>query len=668
MRYFNRDISWLGFNGKVLEEATKANVPLYERIKFLAIFSSNLDEFFRVRYPALNKFKETANDDMLQEVQRIIKMQLETFGSVLTKNILPELQDYNTYLHYGTHIPDEHASFINRFYYSRLSPFLHTTILNDSSEKVELENNELYFVVNLVDNNGNKHFAIVNIPDKPLSRFFVIPSEEGRTDIVFIDDVLHRYIDCMFPDYKVHGCYSIKLTRSADIDIVDEWSEMFEDEVLQMMQKREHGIPTRLLYDAAMPDEYVQFIQQYFELSPSDMIAGGKYHNLKDLFSLPNKIGDKVTYDLAPPCLNALIDENTSIFNSIEASDHLLHFPYHSYDNVLRFFSEAAIDPTVEEISVTLYRVASDSLITNALISAARNGKKVIAFVELKARFDESNNLNWAKKMKAAGVRIVYSIPEMKVHAKVALVKKRIGLGCKYFGLLSTGNFNERTARFYTDQVLMTMNKGITTEIDLLFAYLQSRQKPDNYSFMQFRHLMVAGFNFSERIQFLIEREIANKGQGKEAKITIKVNNLQEQTIIDLLYKASNAGVKIDLLVRGICCLVPGVTDMSEHITVRKLIGRYLEHSRIYIFHNNGNEEIYAGSADLMTRNIFRRIEVVFPIEDIRLRKQLQTFIQFQLMDDTQTSILKSDGNLVQVENNKSINAQNLMHEYVCNM
>jgi polyphosphate kinase len=670
MRYFNRDISWLGFNGRVLDEAANKEVPIYERVKFLSIFSSNLDEFFRVRYPAL-KTQERMRDgnDTLQEAQGIINGQLARFGSILMDTILPELRGYDVHLYYRELIAAEHTAFATDYFYTQLLSFLQPVVLDNATERVELQNNKLYFIATLTDAAGNDSYGVVNIPDDNLSRCVVVPSTGSETHILFLDDILRHNIHKVFSGYKVQSCYSIKLTRNADIDIADEWSDVFEEKVLEMIRNREKGVPTRLLYETGMPHPVIDFVQAYFKVSPDSMIAGGRYHNLKDLVKLPNPIGASVLYKAQPPCNHKALHAYTSVFDAMDAGDNLLHFPYHSYSSILRFFNEAAIDPLVEEVSVTLYRVAHDSFITNALISAARNGKKVTAFVELKARFDEANNLAWATRMKAAGVRILYSIPGMKVHAKVALVKKRAAIGSTYYGLLSTGNFNEGTARFYTDHILLTTDKDITREMDLLFAYLQARQQPKEYPFIKFNNLLVAGFNFYERLQYLVEREIIHKQQGKEAAITIKLNNLQEPNAIELLYKASNAGVTVHLLVRGICCLIPGVAGMSGHITVKKLIGRYLEHSRIYIFHNGGDEEVYSGSADLMTRNIHRRIEVIFPVKDAAIKQQLKDMVALQWKDNVQSVTLQSNGTLLPVQNNEPpTNAQDIMYEYVCHL
>ncbi len=669
MKYFNRDINWLGFNNRVLMEADNADVPLYERIKFLSIFSSNLDEFFRVRYPALktlDNMKEGEREkNVLKEVQDIINGQLSKYGEILTGQLLPLLSENNVHLYYKEDIAEEHKAFTTDFFYSQALSFLQPVILSDKGDKIELLNNEPYFIVNL-QKDKETCYAIVNIPYEQLSRFISIPKNGNTNHIVFIDDIIRDNLSRIFPAYTINHCYSIKLTRSADIDIADEWSDLFEDQVLEMIQKREKGVPSRLLYEAGIPVDMLAFIKTYFVIAEDSMVEGGRYHNLKDLIKLPNPIGGSALYPSQPPFAHTRLGNCNSIFSAIQEGDALLHFPYHSYRYVLRFFNEAAIDPNVEEISVTLYRVASDSFITNALISAAKNGKKVTAFVELKARFDEANNLNWAKRMKAAGVRIVYSIPGIKVHAKVALVKRREGYSSKYYGLLSTGNFNESTARFYTDHVMLTADKDITTEIDLLFAYLQARQQPKSYPFLHFKHLLVAGFNFFDKLEELVNREIANHLAGKPSGITIKLNNLEEKKAIDLLYKASNAGVKVELIIRGICRLIPGVEGMSENITVQKIIGRHLEHSRVYIFENADNTEVYIGSADLMTRNIHRRIEVVFPVRDAKLKNELLEIINIQKQDNVLSVSLDRYGGMHEVAGSaERINSQDAIYKYV---
>ena len=404
-----------------------------------------------------------------------------------------------------------------------------------------------------------------------------------------------------------------------------------------------------MLYDAAMPAEVQQQLINAFHLGHATVVEGGTYHNLRDLVEFPVK-RDDLSYVKWPSVPYSLPQDN--IFGSIAQRDLLLHIPYHSYQTVLQFFNQAALDPSVTDISITLYRMAGDSLIGNALISAAKNGKNVTVFVELKARFDEANNIRWSKRMKAAGVKIIYSIPGLKVHAKVALVKRIEGERSTYYGLFATGNFNESTARFYTDHVLMTANKEMLRELELLFLFLAKRRKPEEEDNLSFNNLLVAQFNLQEAFLGLIGNEIALAQQGKEAAITIKLNNLEEEVLIGKLYEASQAGVKIRLLVRGICRLKPGVLGLSDNISVHRIVDRYLEHGRIFIFNNNGSPKVYLGSADWMSRNIYRRIEVCFPIYDSQLRDELIRMMAIQLKDTQSAVRIDEQGNNHRISGN----------------
>lgn len=670
MRYFDRDISWLQFNERVLLEAAKKDVPLFERISFLSIFSSNLDEFFRVRYPALKIAAQTKTadkkDSTLALVKKTIKDHQNLYGHILKDEILPELIRNGVHLMYDEVLNEAQSNFASDYFYTQILSFLQPIVLGENDSEISLQNNALYFMVAL-QKGAEESFAVVNIPDQFLSRFISISGDNGMHTFLFLDDMLRNNIAKVFPAYTVSECYSIKMTRSADIDIVDENSDLFEEHLLDMIRNRESGTPTRMLYEGGMPVKMINVLAQYFNLDSDSLVEGGRYHNLKDLSKLPNPIGDSFRYKNQVPLKHSKLSAYSSTFEAIDQGDYLLHFPYHSYRSILRFFNEAAIDPLVSEISVTLYRVAVDSFITNALISAAKNGKKVTAFVELKARFDESNNLNWAKKMKVAGVKIIYSIPGIKVHAKLALVKRKEGFKSTYYGLVSTGNFNEQTARFYTDHILLTRDVRLTKEMDLLFAFLSARQQPKEYTFLKFPNLLVAGFNFLDKLTQLVDREIAHQQAGLVSHITIKLNNLEEREAIELLYKASNAGVKVDLIIRGICCLRPGLTGMSENITVRKIIGRYLEHSRVFIFENAGRKEVFIGSADLMTRNIRRRIEVIAPVFDLDCQKELLDIVRLQMEDNVQAVQLKDDGTIQTPSTNtqeKLVIAQEEIYHY----
>lgn len=650
-RLYDRDLSWLSFNYRVLLMAADAEVPLYERIRFLSIFSSNLDEFFRVRMPALLALKalQAAQQEVLPAVQHEIARQLDEYGHIFKNGVLPALREKGIHLYYGEHLLPEHHQAIKDHFFHTVAGFLQPALIGPA--EMFLANNALYLAV---DFESGRH-AIVNIPSDHIPRFLALPGNY----IVFLDDVIRHHMHVLFPDEKVKGCYSIKITRDAEID-VDEFSGQLLEKVEHMLVRRELGVPTRFLYDTSMPETLCNTLQQYFRIQPDEMVAGGRYHNLRDMSELPMPVKDAAfVYAKSAPARVKVLDEADSLLDTVLKRDVLLHVPYQHYDYILRYFNEAAVDPDVKEIYVTLYRVASGSQIVHALMSAARNGKQVTVMVELKARFDEANNVRWAKRMKAAGVKILYSIPGLKVHAKVALVKRKRGLQWDHIGLMATGNFNESTARFYTDHVLLTAHPGMTQELELLFMYMQTGAQPARYSFIRFEHLLVAQFNLTERFIAMIRREAENAVAGLPAKIIIKLNNLQEKQMIEALYAAADAGVEIELIVRSICCLVPG------KIKVRRLVDRYLEHARVFIFHNNGDPQVFMGSADWMNRNLHRRIEVCFPILDPRYKQEILDIIALQLADNTNAVILDQHMQNIPAGGPPAVNAQQAIQRYV---
>ncbi|MCX8019420.1 MAG: polyphosphate kinase 1 [Chitinophagaceae bacterium] len=654
--FVNRDLTWLSFNYRVLMESADESVPLYNRIQFLSIFSSNLDEFFRVRMPSIFAFTQIHSrktslrdeypEDLVKKVQETVVQHQEEFGRILRESVLPALRRHNILLYYEAPLPENYYAALREYFLANILSFLQPVFLSETHPGlVFLENNALYYIVALKKEkaSGAMRYALLNIPSDALPRFVKFSDAEGKHHVIFLDDIIRQNLQEIFPGYEISGAYSVKLTRDAELNLEDEFSGDLAEKIEKHLERRDKGPATRLLFDEEMPAETRQFIKFYFSLRREEMIEGGRYHNLKDLSFLPLPDKDSLSYEPWPSQAHAGFDIRRSVFESMREKDLLLHLPYHSYNPILRFFNEAAMDPEVKEIYVTLYRVAANSLIGNALISAAKNGKKVTVFVELKARFDEANNLKWSKKMKAAGVKIINSIPRLKVHAKVALVRKQEGQSLKNYSLMATGNFNELTGRFYTDHVLFTTHQGIGEELEWLFAYLQSRQQPEEYGKIPFRHLLVSQFNMVKRFNKLIHREIENAKSGNEAAVIIKVNNLQEKGMIEKLYEAARAGVKVHLLVRSICVLAPGVPGQSENISVTRIVDRYLEHARIFIFHNNGKPEYYMGSADWMSRNLYSRIEVCFPVYDAGLYQQLQQIIRFQLNDNKKAVLLQAD-------------------------
>jgi polyphosphate kinase len=670
-QFFNRDISWLSFNERVLQEAAKPQVPLLERLRFLAIYSSNLDEFYRVRIPVLmaNRLENKINPrekvfksgDAYHQATEVIQAQLSLFGKILNEELIPSLRQQHINLVYNQAIPELILPAINNCFFDTLAAHIQLIRVEKNSSFFP-ENNQIYLAV-FVEKEHSESLFLVTIPSANLNRFFSIHHQEQQY-IVFIDDILKHHLPYLFPDFRVKGAYSIKITRDADLHLQDNYEGDMLTKIENQVAMRDLGIATRFLYPSSMPNAHLQVIVDSFSLNHATLSAGGNYHNLKDFLaiSIPNPT---LNYPKQTPIKYVFKQSVNSIFTEIQHRDILINTPYESYSTILRFFNEASVDTSVTEIYTTMYRVAQDSSIVHALINAAKNGKKVMVFVELKARFDESNNIKWAKKMKAAGVKIIYSIPDLKVHAKVALVKRTQDDLSRYFGLLATGNLNESTARFYTDHILMTAHKDILRELDLLFMFLSKRVIPQHKNLIDFKHLLVAQFNLQDKFLSLIDHEIQLAKQGRKGYIILKINNLEEEVLISKLYEASQAGVKIDLIVRSICRAIPQVKGMSENITIKRIVDRYLEHGRVFIFHNEGNEQIFMGSSDWMNRNIYSRIEVCFPIYDPSVKKQMRDIIDFQLADNGAAVMLNEHlDNVVIDAGDKKLHSQAAIYDY----
>ena len=653
--FFDRDISWLGFNQRVLMEAGNDNVPLLERIKFLSIFSSNLDEFYRVRIPALLSLKKLEQDkaysSLLAEIERLVTLQMQDLGAILEGEIIPALRSNNINLLYNEPIPSFLQNDCSEYFYNQVAGLLHPVILNETTNSLLIENNKLQLMVLLLNNLGEEEVAIINIPDDSIPRFhFIDDTKSGKRYIIFLDDIIKENLQKIFNYHTIQGTFALKITRDAALELADEYEGDLADKIAKQLKKRSSGLATRFLYQPGMPLRTLYAVINKLNLTNANAIAGGHYHNLKKLASVPLPYKKDFSYEDWQPVHKKDFVSTTTIFDIITEKDRIIHTPYHSYFPVIRFFNEASLDNNVEEIYLTIYRVAQDSMIVNSLINAARNGKRVIVFVELKARFDEENNLVWAAKMKEAGIKIIYSIPGFKVHAKMALVKRREAGRLKYYGLLSTGNFNEGTARLYTDHVLLTAHSGIVSEMELLFIFFNFRVHPKKYQSLKFEHLLVAQFNLQTKFLQLIDREIALSIQGKKGALTIKVNGLEDKTLISKLYEASNAGVQIKLLVRGICCLIPGVPAMSENISVTRIVDRFLEHGRIFIFNNDDEPLVFSGSSDWMNKSMYRRIEVCYPVYDESIKKELMQLIEIQLCDNQKAVALDQQLNNIFIE------------------
>lgn len=643
--FFNRDLSWLGFNERVLLEASKDTVPILERIKFLSIYSSNLDEFYRVRMPvlmAVDEYKQDVDEPggnyTLAKAE--INRQLEQFGAIIADQILPQLIKEDVHWIYNKAIPPQITDQIVNLFFNEVLAYIYSVCIDRDLTDFFAENNKLYQLVILKDAVGAERLELINIPSENLQRLYAL-DHDGHKYVVFLEDIIKHNLSYLFPNDTIAGVFNLKITRDAELKIDNGTEEDITTVLEYQLERRDFGFATRFLVEPGIPLRSLYRLIYSLKLGKASVVEGGRYHNLKDLNSFPLN-GQEFSYPRWPSISSIPIAEKDTLFNLILKQDLLVNVPYQSYDPILRFFNEAANDVYVEEIYTTLYRVANNSRIVSALMTAAKNGKKVVALVELKARFDEANNIKWAKQMKAAGVKIIYSSIDLKVHAKVALAKRVISGKEEFVGLMATGNLNESTARFYTDQILLTSHQPMLKELEALFGFLSKNKKaPAPEDQIDFKHLLVAQFNLQHRFLELIQREIDNAKAGLSNGITIKLNNLEEKILIAKLYEASQAGVKIQLIVRGICCLIPGQPGLSENITVTRIVDRYLEHGRIFIFENSGNKEIFMGSADWMNRNIYSRVEVCFPLYDAKLKEIIMKIVNLQLQDNAQESIYK---------------------------
>ncbi|CAM4238021.1 polyphosphate kinase [Pedobacter westerhofensis] len=644
--FYNRDLSWLSFNERVLMEAENANVPLLERIRFLSIYSSNLDEFYRVRMPvlmAIDNFDDrTGLYNPYYKAQFLINQQQERFGHLLANYLLPALKEENIHWLYNEDLPESVQEQVAGIFFNEVLAYIRLFSVEKDDDGFFAENNKLYQAIMLSDGAGTERLELITVPSDVLPRLFAL-NTSGSKYVVFLDDIIKNNLAYLFPGEMITGVYNIKITRNAELNLHDEIDEDITAALEKELKKRDLGFATRFLCQPGIPLRHLYRIIYTLDLEKASIVQGGFYHNMKDLNGFPLQ-DPHLSYSKWPSQQMLFLKKQETLFDLILQQDLMVHVPYQNYDPILRFFNEAANDTFVEEISVTLYRVADNSRIVNALITAAKNGKRVSVMVELKARFDEANNIKWASRMKAAGVKLIYSNADMKVHAKVALVKRTVRNESHYIGLLATGNLNESTARFYTDHILMTANQEMLLELQLLFGFLRKKKKkPQLEDAINFEHLLVAQFNLQQKFISLIDREIAHAKQGLPAEMIIKMNNLEEKVLISKLYEASNAGVKIEMIIRSVCCLIPGIAGQSENITVKRIVDRYLEHGRIFVFHNNGDKEVFMGSADWMNRNIYGRIEVCFPVYDDSLKARLLEMLILQLNDTVQAVELNEE-------------------------
>ena len=667
--YFNRDVSWLSFNYRVLLESEDTSLPVYERIKFLSIHASNLEEFYEVRVAEhrniiLQKTGSKENrseaEQILEAINAEVSRQQQEFFRIFQTQILPELERQNIILYMNDEPKPEHRKFVKTYFEEEIFPFLQPVMLLKNDIRFFIRDKRLYQIVQLQENKtGKRFYSIIKTPYAKIPRFIELPPAGGKYYYMFAEDVISANLPDIFTGYTVEGCYNVKVSRDADIFFDDDESlNNLLETIKKKIRRRKIGDLSRFVYDKRMTGDCLQFIQEMFHIQKKDLIPDNRHLNLEDLIKLPNPLGKELKAQVPVPIRIPELDQSYLLFPVIRKKDIFLYYPYHTFDYFIRFLTEASSNPNVEEILITQYRVAEDSEIINNLINAAKNGKKVTVFVELKARFDEANNLITSQMMKDAGIKIIYSIPGLKVHAKVALIIEKTLVKNKLrhsYAYLSTGNFNEKTAKLYSDMGIFTSNNKITYEIWKLFEVLETQNTE-----VKFNTILVAQFNMVSNLKEKINREIKNSGKGKKTHIILKMNGLQDVSMIDELYRASEAGVKIDLIMRGISCIIPGQA-YSENIHVTRIVDMFLEHSRVWYFYNAGKEEVYITSADWMIRNLYRRIETAFPVLDKKIKQTIIKILNIQLndnvkacfVDDRMQNVFKNRTN-----NKKKVHAQ----------
>ncbi len=641
--YNHRDISWLSFNYRVLQEAKDPAVPLLERLKFLAIYSSNLDEFFRVRVASVRNLKKVGRKtkaqldfdprELLKEIHRIVNLQQSEFSEIYEEQIVPELRRHHIHILRRLDLNHEQQRFVENYFHNNLLPFVMPVLLVKNRVRPFLANAHLYLAVHLRQKKKplmESEFALVKIPSDQLPRFVKLPSTGDRHDLILLDDIVRHSISWLFPGYDIRDTYSIKLSRDAELYIDDEYSGDLVQKIKASLQKRQVGPASRFVYDREMPAFLLAHMREMLELGKNDMLPEGRYHNNFDFFRFPDFGMTHLKNKPLPPLPHPTLHEVEDPFAVIRQKDQLLHVPYQSYQSVVNFFERASEDPQVTHIKVIQYRVAKQSRILQALMHGVQRGKQVSAFVEIKARFDEATNLEWGEKLDKAGVRVHYSFPGVKVHAKLALIRRIEDGEPKLYAYLATGNFHEETAKLYSDFGMFTCDPRITSEVSTVFTFLENIKPPRQ----DFEHLLVGQFNLRPGLYALIDQEIENAKAGKIAAMTLKINSLEDKSIIAKLYDASQAGVKIKLIIRGICCLVPGLKGISENIEIISIVDRFLEHARVFVFHNDGDERIYLSSADWMERNLSFRVETTFPVYDDALKREIKDILELQTNDN----------------------------------
>jgi polyphosphate kinase len=682
IKYIHRDISWLSFNERVLQEAEDKRVPLNERIRFLGIFSNNQDEFFRVRVATLRRMAKIEKSKLrefdmnpsklLNQVQKKVLLLKNRFDNAYL-NILDELKKENIFIINEKELNPEQGALVMHYFEETVRPKLFPVMLDADKKLPSLSDKSIYLAICLRKNNKDAppRFSLMEVPDNEPPRFLVLPDAGDKKYIILLDDIIRYNLKSIYHifDFDSIDAYTIKITRDAELSL-DHRDHDLSQSTMEIMQKsikrRAKGEPVRFIYDAAMPADMLSFLSKKMKLQKEDAIVpGARYHNFKDFVNFPNLGKTHLLFTVSPPLPHPYLATSPGIFSAIRQKDVLLHFPYQTFHHVIDFLREAAINPDVTHIYMTLYRVAKNSSVVMALINAARNGKHVTVIMELQARFDEENNIYWSNKLQEEGVKVVFGENNLKVHAKLCLVIENNNGKQQQYAMIGTGNFNENTAKVYTDLLLLTAKHEVTKEIKKVFSFFDNQ-----FNLSKYKHILLAPIYLRKQMKQLINREIKYAKAGKYAEIFIKVNNIADREIVKKIYEASSSGVKIRLIVRGACSVVPGVDGLSENIEGISVLDKYLEHARIYYFHNGGKEEIYIGSADMLERNIDFRVEVLVSILDKKIRKQLKEILEIQWNDNQKARNIahnKLNEYVAMRRNDKAVRSQLALYEYFKN-
>ncbi len=672
-----REISWLHFNARVLQEAIDPVNPLIERLRFLGIYSNNRDEFFRVRVATLRRLKALQSEKserigydpavVLKEIIKIINAQEKVFNESY-ENIVTELRAEGIHIITLQEITPVQGEFIRQYFREKVHPNLFPLMLSELKDPNSLKDNSIYLVVQLKNtkNPSIENHALVKVPTSVVSRFLILPQIDECYQVLLLDDVIRYNLGEIFLPfgYDAFEAFAMKFTRDAEMDIDNDISKSFLEIMAESLKQRKRGVPVRFVYDKSMPAEILNKLLKKFKLNKDDALrGGGRYHNFRDFMGFP-AIGDKKLYFVPqPPLQHPELPPHQSIFSIIKQKDVLIHFPYQSFNHIIDLLREASIDPKVRSIKMTLYRTASNSNVINALINASRNGKSVTVFLELQARFDEKANIRWSEKLQEEGVKIIKSIPGFKVHSKLLVIRRKEDGKNVFYSNISTGNFNESTAKVYADTSLLTSNLRTGLEVSQMFQLFEMPYSPP-----PFHNLIISPYVMRNHFIKMINAEIRNKKAGREAWIIIKINNIVDDKMVKKLYQASQAGVKIDIICRGMCVLIPGVPGTSENIRLISIVDRYLEHSRLLVFANAGDHKYFMTSADWMVRNLDHRFETASEITDPALQQEIMDMLQIQLADNCKSRLINTPEVNKYYQNGQTpIRSQTVFYHYLKN-